>query len=438
MRTETRKDLAAICQLAAPIIMENVLQSLLGTVDTYFAGQLEDLAIAGIGVTNLIMNVYISFFTAVSVGTVAVVSRYYGRKEYGHVNRAMVHSLAAATVMGCLMGMISAFFGTPILRLSGAKEDIMTCVMPYYMVVAVPCVALCLQLVLSACLRAIKDTRTPMYVTALSNILNVILNAVSMELGLGIFGLGLATTLSRCVGAAVLFLRLRKSDRNIDLSPCNLTRREFHTILRIGIPAGGEKLIMRIGQLVYGSMIISLGSNAYVAHNIAGNLESYCSLPTMGFGLAVCTMIGVSLGENNIPQAKRQTAIAYGLSAVSGVIIGVAILLLAPQLTALFTKTAEIQQMASQVLRIPAVVMPFSALVQIMNNALQGAGDTKFPMYTTFFGIWGIRVCVGYLLGVVLGLGLLGVWLAYGLDVIVRGLLLWCRYRRGAWMKIAI
>ena len=227
MNLETRKNLTAICQLAAPIIVENVLQSLLGTVDTYFAGQLEDLAIAGIGVTNLIMNVYISFFTAVSVGTVAVVSRFYGRKEYDRANRAMVHSLVAAAVMGCLMGAVSGVFGTPILRLSGAKADMMACVMPYYMVVAVPCVALCLQLVLSACLRAVKDTRTPMYVTALSNVLNIILNAISMRLGLGILGLGLATTLSRCIGAAVLFLRLRRRNQNIALSPCDLTRREF-------------------------------------------------------------------------------------------------------------------------------------------------------------------------------------------------------------------
>ena len=98
----------------------------------------------------------------------------------------------------------------------------------------------------------------------------------------------------------------------------------------------------------------------------------------------------------------------------------------------------EIQRLASRVLRVSAVVMPFSALVQIMNNALQGAGDTKFPMYATLFGIWGIRVCVGYLFGIVLGLGLMGVWMAYGLDVIVRSFLLWRRYRRGAWMKIAI
>lgn len=438
MRSRIKRDLNSIWLLAAPIIIENILQSLLGTVDTYFAGQLDDLAIAGIGVTSLIMNMYISFFTAVSVGTVAVVSRFYGRKEYNMVDRAVIHSLTAGVGIGVFVGLISAFFSTPILRLSGAKSHIMECTMPYYLIVAVPCVFLCLQLTLSACLRAIKDTRTPMYVTGLSNILNIVLNALFIHLGFGIFGLGLATTLSRAVGTAALFLRLRQHDANVSLHPCKLTKQEFHTILRIGIPAGGEKLIMRVGQLVYGAMIISLGDSAYVAHNIAGNLESYIIVPSMGFGLAVCTMVGVSLGENNIPQAKRQTTIAYSLAASSGAVIGILLIVFAPRLTAIFSKTADVQKLASSVLRISAVVLPFSSLVQIMNNALQGAGDTKFPMYTTLIGIWGIRVCVGYAFAVYLGLGLFGVWLAYGLDVILRSILLVGRYHQGAWMKITI
>lgn len=435
MDLENRKNLTAICRLAMPIIMENALQSLLSTVDTYFAGQLGDLAIAGIGATGLIMNVYISFFTAVSVGVVAVVARAYGRRDGEEVNRAMVHSIAAAAALGCLMGFISLLFGGPILRLSGADTEMRTCVMPYYMAVTIPCAALCLQMTLSACLRAVKDTQTPMYATVLSNILNVVLNAAFMALGWGIFGLGLATTLSRCAGAAVLFLRLRGQ---VGLTRCRLSAGEFRTILRIGAPAGGEKLIMRVGQLVYGAMIISLGHGAYTAHNIAGNLESYCALPSVGFGLAVCTMIGVSLGENNVPRAKRQTAMAFVLSTLSGLAIGIVTLLFLPQLTALFTETAEVRQMVQSIMVVPVVIMPFSALVQIMTNALQGAGDTKFPMYTTFFGIWGIRVCLGYALGKTLGLGLFGVWTAYGLDMALRGLLLWRRYRQENWTKIAI
>ncbi len=218
--------------LALPVIMENILQTLLGTTDTYFAGQMADEAIAGIGVTNLIMNLFISFFTAVSVGTTAITARAFGAGDREKVNRTVVHSMAL--VLGIAVG-----------------------------------------------LRAVKDTRTPMYVTGGSNILNIGLNLLFIRMGLGIFGMGQASTLSRAAGAAVLFLRLKRSD-SIRLHRCSLQGDE---IAAVGIPAGMEKLIMRMGQLVYNAMILSLGTAAYVAHNVAGTIESYSYIPAMGFGL---------------------------------------------------------------------------------------------------------------------------------------------------------
>lgn len=183
-------------------------------------------------------------------------------------------------------------------------------------------------------------------------------------------------------------------------------------------------------------MIISIGTATYIAHNIAGNIESYSYIPAMGFGLAICTMIGISLGENNIPQAKKQTAVTYCISTGFMILIGLIFFIFAPQLATFFTKTEEIQNLVISVLRIIALFQPFTALVQIMTNALQGAGDTKFPMYSTFIGIWGIRIGVGYLLAVCLKLGLIGVWCAYALDVTIRGLLLLGRFHKGKWQKI--
>ena len=181
--------------LALPVIMENILQTLLGTTDTYFAGQMADEAIAGIGVTNLIMNLFISFFTAVSVGTTAITARAFGAGDREKVNRTVVHSMAL--VLGIAVG-----------------------------------------------LRAVKDTRTPMYVTGGSNILNIGLNLLFIRMGLGIFGMGLATTLSRAAGAAVLFLRLKRSD-SIRLHRCSLQGDE---IAAGGIPAGMEKLLRLLQQ----------------------------------------------------------------------------------------------------------------------------------------------------------------------------------------------
>ncbi len=448
-RSETKNNARQILMLAAPIIIEQLLQTFLGTTDTYFAGTLADEAIAGISVTNLIVNLLLSFFTAVSVGAAATISRCYGRKDFVSLCRFIRHSLVLGAGMGLTAGILCALCSVPILRLSRADAASLAFALPYYRIVAVPCVILSLQLILSSCLRAMKDTKTPMYITGASNLLNIVLNLLLLKLGTGIAGLGLATTLSRSVSVLLLLLRLKGRCQKLPafcitdafcLRPAAgcFTRSEFAAILKIGVPAGIEKFVMRIGQLLYNGMILSIDTTSYVAHNIAGAIESYSYIPAMGIGLAVCTIVGVSLGENNIPKAKKQTVLAYRMTAGLMMFIGLFFFFFAPQLAAVFTNTRAVQQDVAAVLRIIAFFQPFSALVQIMTHALQGAGDTKYPMAATFLGIWGIRIVIGFLLAVSCSLGLSGVWYAYALDVTVRGLLLYRRFRQGKWQKVAL
>lgn len=119
-----KKESLYILSLAFPIIIENILQTLLGTTDTYFAGQLTDAAIAGIGITNMIMNIFIAFFTAVSIGTTAIVSRNYGKGDDAQTTRAMIQSIIAGTVLGLSIGAICLVFCKPILFLAGADESV--------------------------------------------------------------------------------------------------------------------------------------------------------------------------------------------------------------------------------------------------------------------------------------------------------------------------
>ncbi|MCJ7855063.1 MATE family efflux transporter [Lachnospiraceae bacterium NSJ-143] len=322
--------------------------------------------------------------------------------------------------------------------MTGADSSIIPYAMPYYIIVAGPCVFLCLQLILSSCLRAVEDTKTPMYVTVATNIIKILLTMLFVKMGMGIFGLGLATTLSRVIGTVVLLVCLQRHDKNISLSFCKLTGKEFSPILRIGIPAGMEKLIMKMGQLIYIGMVIRLGTSAYVAHNIASNIDNLAWSCAMGFGLAACTMVGISLGQDNIEQAKKLTTTANFISVITLSVIGVFIFIFARQLAAIFTKTEELQDIIVPILRIVAIIQPFSALLQNMTSVLQGAGDTKFPMYSTFVGIWGIRDCIGFLFAVYFNMGLIGCWFAYSLDVVIRGVLLLLRFNRGKWQKIKI
>ncbi|WP_195266985.1 MATE family efflux transporter [Eubacterium sp. 1001713B170207_170306_E7] len=435
-----KNDLKVIGVLALPVVVETILQTLLGTVDTFFAGQISDDAIAAVGVTNLIVNIFIALFTAVSVGTLAVIGRYVGRGDMESGNRALQQSVLLSLFIGVSVGLMNLVFYRPILKVSGAGEGILDYAVPYYMVVVVPIVFLCLSLVLSSCLRATKDNVTPMVATGIANVLNIFLNVFFIRLGFGIAGLALATTLSRVFGVALLAARLVKGNGflRLPLKGWVLDAEMLRSILRIGIPAGGEKLIMRAGQLVYGAMILSIGADAYVAHNIAGTIENYTYIPSMGFGVAAATLVGIGLGENNPEKARRMALASNTLSTIFMVLMGVVIFIFAPFFAAAFTQTPEVQTLAVTVLRMIALFQPCSALTQVIESALQGAGDTRYPMLLTLFGIWGIRVCVGYFLGVVCGFGLVGVWTAYILDITVRGFLLLRRFNGGKWQMVAI
>ena len=437
-RENVRPYTRAIFALALPIILENLLQTLLGTTDTYFAGQLNDYAIAGISVTTLVMNLFISLFTAVRGGPPAVIPRHVGRGDLPAVRSCIAHALLLSVLLGSVVGAIYAGLRTPILRLCGADDAVIASAMPYYLIVTLPSMVLCLQLTLSSCLRAIRDTRTPLWATGLSNLLNILLNGLFIRIGWGVFGLGLATTLSRVIGTVLLFVRLNRHHPDVRPTRCKLQRHIFASLLSIGVPAGMEKLIMRIGQLIYNGMILSLGVHAYVAHNIAGAIESYAYIPAMGFGLALCTLMGICLGEEDVRKAKALTYHMYLLSTACMLAIAVVIYAFAPSLAALFTQTVPVRDLVVRVLRIIACFQPFSALVHTMTSALQGAGDTRFPMLTTLLGIWGIRIGIGKLLAVNLQWGLIGFWSAYALDMVVRGLLLLLRFLRGRWQQIAV
>lgn len=437
---KNKNNIITIITLAIPVIIENILQTLLGTVDTYFAGQINDNAIAAIGVTNLIMNVFIVFFTAISIGTSAVVARNFGKGEMDKVKEATEQSIFLGIIISLVVGIINILFYEQILNVCGATNEVLDFTIPYYLVVAVPIIFLCLSLILSSCLRSTKDTKTPMIATAFANILNIVLNILFIKMNMGIIGLALATTISRCINVAILLIKLKTCNIHVKINKKAIKEGKdtLKAIIKIGAPAGIEKLIMRLGQLVYNSMIISIGVSAYVAHNIAGNIESYTYIPALGFGVATATLVGISLGEGDSEKSREIVYLADIITTACMVLIGILLFIFAPQIVKIFTNTDQVQIMVINVLRLIALFQCFIAITQIFTSALQGAGDTKFPMYTTLVGIWGVRVGIGYFLGIIMNFGLFGVWIAYAIDITVRAFILIIRFNHGKWKSIAI
>lgn len=438
--------------LAFPIIIENLLQALLGTVDTWFAGKLDDTAIAAIGATTLVVNMFLAFYTAISVGTSAVIARYVGEKDSQKASLAAGQAFLLAVILGGILGTVSLIFRNPILSLSGAEGKVLSIAAPYYTIVAIPSVFACLVLVLSSILRATKDTVTPMLVSGGANILNIVLDAVFLHMGLGIVGLALATTLSRVFSAIILFFRLTKykngdirESEHLPVVQIHLNRACFipnkkllANITKIALPAGMEKMFMRIGQLIYNGLIFSISTNAYVAHSVAGTIEYYSYIPAFGFSAAVSTLVGISLGEKDIKKARHMVWRTWICANIIMIPLGFLYFFASPFFAAQFTETMDVQHQVVQVLQLIAFFQPVLAFSNIFAGALQGAGDTKFPMYATFIGTWIVHIGLGYFLGIHWGFGLLGIWIGYAMNNVVQNILLYLRFRSDSWTKIQL
>ncbi|MCQ1529967.1 MATE family efflux transporter [Lutispora saccharofermentans] len=437
-----KKSCITIMALAFPAMIENILQVFIGVADTYFVGKIGTEAIAGVGVTNLIMNIYIVFFLALGVGTAAIVSRNIGAGNIENANNAVKQSFIMAFAIGIVFGIINLIFSRNILLFLGAEESVLEYALPYFFSVAVPSVFLCLMMVLSSALRGSGDTKTPMQISIVMNITNIVLDYILIFgifnfNGLGILGAGIATTISRIIGFMLLMKKIN-SNNNVKIhmnlmDKWCIDKDILKSIAEIGLPAAFEKLFMRFGQLIYGGMIVKIGTEAYAAHNIAGTIETFSYLPGMGFGVAAATLVGQKLGANRKDMAQKLGFMSYLLSAGFMMIVGAVFYLFALPLAKIFSTDQEVIDMVVKVLRIIALVQPFVCSTLVITSALQGAGDTKFPMCSTLIGIWGFRVLGVYILGLKLKMGLVGVWLAISVDLIIRGIILMIRFMNGKW-----
>ncbi len=268
-----------------------------------------------------------------------------------------------------------------------------------------------------------------MKMSLLTNGFNVVLDyflifGIGSWSGLGIVGTALGTVFARLLGTVLLYRKVQQTDLAVDL------KQLFHfgspkEMVDLTLPAALERLVMRLGQVVYFSLIVGLGTTVYASHMIAGNIESFTYMPAYGLATAAAVLIGQALGKGDILTVRRVAFIssAYGVAIMS--LLGTILFFGAPSFALLFTKDLEAVVIA---LRIDAFNQPGLAVSLIMAGALQGLGDTKSPLYSTAAGMWGLRVSGVVVLGQMFGLGIAGVWLSILIDLLLRAIFLTWRF----------
>lgn len=426
--------------------MEQFLGILVVYSDTALAGHyLGEADLAAMSLLAYIMWLVPSLFAVVAIGATAMTARFAGAGQMRWALRATNQALLLGAGLTAAVMLALAVWGDELIgamNLSGpaaAKAEI-------YLAFVIPVLpAIMLTQIGPACLRGAGDTVSGAIAMGLVNVVNI---AASWALVLGLAGLpqlgweGLAwgTALGHLLGGAVMLWFLVRGRAGLRIQPRFLRydRELARRLLRIGVPGGGDTLMVVVCHMWFVSIIFQLGATQAAAHGVAVRIESLAYLPGIAFQVAAATMAGQYLGAGDPQRASRGAwtacLVCAGVMSAAGLVFFFA----ARPLTMVFTGQANVIETSVPLLKIVAVAMPAMAVTTALSGALRGAGDTRWPFAFTMIGLLGVRIPAAYALTLYFPLGIQGAWYAMVADIWIRCPLVLARFLHGGWKRIDV
>jgi putative MATE family efflux protein len=429
----------SLLKLAWPVVAEQLLTTAANMVDMIIVGRLGAVAIASIGLALQPLWLLMSLFIGLASGINALVARFFGARDAEGAVRGAGAAFWIGGVASAAVGVLLWFGAPAILYLMGAEPAVAPQGVLYLRALVPGLVAVYWSMLLSAALRAVGDTRSPFYIHALVNLLNVpaTLMLVHGLLGapaLGVLGAGLATSGARLVGFALLLaVVVRRFGPPPGLPDLSLLGR----MLRVGLPASLDRMSSTIAYLLFARIIAGLGTVAFAAHHVGVIAENVVWFGAYGLSTATAVMVGNSLGAREPDRAYGAVREAVRLTIWVIGPIGLFFILFARQYLMLFTGDPAVLDVATPALRIGGFGEVPMALVTVLLGAFQGAGDTRPLIWITLAGAL-VRIAATLLFVLVFEWGLAGAWFATLFDWGLRLALCWWRFRQGRWREVTV
>ena len=435
-----------VIKLAAPALAEQIMMSLIGMADMIMVSRIGPAAIAAVGLSNQPMMFAMAIFMALNVGTTAVVARHVGANESDAANETARQSLILVGLLGVIMAAIMFFSAEWILLFMGAEPDTMAHAVTYFRIVSVSMIFNTIQMSVNSMVRGAGDTKSPMSNNMTVNVINLVgnfllINGIWFFPKLGVTGAALATAFSRLVGSILALSLVLIPGKRITVS----FKEKFHfnwdiaaRVAKIGFPAAIEQFIMRGGMIIFTRTISGLGTVTYAAHQVALNITSLSFTTGMGFAMSATSLVGRSLGAKKPDMAEMLANSAHKLAMMVSGAVAVILFFFGRQVALLYSNDLAVITQAAIALKIIALVQPSQSTQFVLAGALRGAGDTKWPLYSTIIGVWGFRVLLSYLFVQVLGYGLVGAWVAMAVDQFARSSIILYRFRSNKWKHVRV
>ena len=431
-----------IRSLLIPVVLEQLLNSIMGTADTMMVSNVGSAAISAVSLVDSINILVIQAFSALAAGGAIVCAQYIGQQNQERANESARQVLFIITLISIVVSAICLGFKKPLLRLifGSVEADVMRASEIYFFYTALSFPFIALYDAAASIFRAQDNTKGPMTISMISNIMNIVGNAIMIwGFHMGVAGAAIATLISRIFCALVVLIQLRRARQPIVVRDYLKIRPDWPMIgriLGIGIPSGVENSMFQLGKLAIQSTVSTLGTVAIAAQAMTNILENLNGIAGIGVGVGLMTIVGQCMGAN-----RKDEAVYYikKLSVIAEVTIIVSCLLvfiLTRPVTMLGGMEKTSADMCWHMVMWITIVKPImwvSAFVPAYG--LRAAGDVKFSMISSCAVMWLCRFCLSVLLIRGLGFGPMGVWIGMFADWTVRAVLFTWRFHSRKWLE---
>lgn len=446
IRKEDLKDTKTIREkifhLSLPAVGENLFKTIFSFVDMAFVGYIGSTALAGVGLSNQVIFIFMAIMFSLNIGTVVLISQNIGAGREEKARYSAYQSIYLGLIISFVFATFPLFFSKGIFALFNTTEELKTYASSYFFWIMAPSVVFVFSFMFGGVLRGFGDTKTPFKISAFANSLNILLDYILIfgKFGfpaLGVVGAAVATSISRGIAVLIYLFILFNRKGKIKLT-FKFPKIDFYIIgkiFSIGFPASVERFMFTFGNLFFAAIVLTLGPQSFAAHRIAINVESLSFNAGLGFAIATTTLVGQVVGFGEIDNAKK---IAYEAMKITTILmgsVGFFIFLFPDLLIRIFTSEIQVIDQARIAVRIVSLAQPLLATIFILGGAFRGGGNTKTPMISTGIGVWLIRIPFSYLFVRILGLGIRGAWYAVVLDMAFKASFLWINFVKNANFK---
>lgn len=388
--------LKQIISFSLPLMLTGILQLLFNAADIVVVGQFRGKeALAAVGSTGALINLIINVFIGLSVGASVVVAQEYGANQYRDVKQTIHTSVAVSLVSGVAVGLFGAIAAKPLLELMGTPEDVIDLAALYMRIYFLGMPATLLYNFCSAILRAVGDTKRPLYYLSIAGVVNVLLNLFFVRFcGMSVDGVAIATVVAQCVSLALILICMMRSEGCLQLhwKEVRIQKDKLFKIAKVGLPAGLQGSLFSISNVMIQSAVNSFGSTVMAGNAAAGNIEGFVYTSMNAVHQAAVTFTGQNMGANRYDRLNKILGACVMVVSIIGVAMGVGGYLAGDLLLSFYNKEPAVIDIGK--VRLFYVCLPYflCGIMDVLVGSLRGMGRSVEPMLVSVIGVCGLRI----------------------------------------------